>query len=1049
MNSTSNPTPNPGKIVRSYTRKAPLDPNPTIPAPPPNHDLYRPEPSSWTPAPSTFVSPDHNFSHVQQRLHAATRTADEILECKFRAMDEFLQNYPFDSIGDFLSVLFYNRPHGESDPRGITHAIAVAQFLRGRTDIKMSEILPLIYHHRCSYPAKDSSRLPEREMMFCTTREAGTIHHARPFISTWAAKLVAAEARKQIGCATRDDPEDPDARVQLRASTNGRGKAAVHVVTWDDFKNFSIQRLAEMFRLKLSLPMFLSQYMSAPKEKGAFIVRKRRPYPMIQVAAISSFIITRNQYATGHMAMLLGIWHFVCKSHVDVKRVYCRFGNTVADTTARAALRSMTADGMEKMRADTQDANTRGETEHCLLLDNVQEYDRVYEPGLGLQNRLKVGTAGTKVKLQPCAPGAFDARDYYARVARKERKNMTVTSIFADIDWDHEQRVRRLHWVRVLADFIPQLHPLRLEITALFRTAPIARQPMPDDQPPTECQPLMLNSERETESQGMLRAVEDFDKQIGVDIETNPHSLSWIRGDGASYAQIWHTGATDLNSIAENHYGPATSSDPSLLSKASNCAGLKRPSNVKSCDYYPTVRNLSVIWTAHILDCWRLFYETDDLEKYFAGLETAGKLPDLDTILDDATTLADRYTSQAAIQNSMRTAEATSPKNPNPVPVGTPWSARGSSDSAADINTADTPPSHKENPGFTGDRVLRNSEIFLLEFGRWIEMAWSVSEGDIGRVWEIIKIWIFKFAGSSHQNYMKYLLEFYCLLRYEASEGLSDAIFDNLLLRIDTELGKCIPGDLLQEHYNKWLQAMSRRHGGVFDDSSFRQTVSPNVEHFLRFKENIETAFNLKRRGKAHTSPHQRPELRLLLTMFKDEEVHTFRAGRSMGHAAVNQFARGVRQLDEGKLQDFIESTTCLDESSERIASPAPSSADSDDAVATSPCFDSPTPSSSSSEDSDRSDAASENSVASIASLESVLSSPIDPNEPENDGVDMSDVPRSSGSFSALYIDDEGNLQHDEEEEDEDELNDAQLGDEEENEEEESTSDNDCVEDEL
>ncbi|KAJ7328681.1 hypothetical protein DFH08DRAFT_940394 [Mycena albidolilacea] len=490
MNSSQNPTPNLGRIVRSYTKKAPLDPNPTIPAPPPNHDLYRPEPSSWTPAPSTFVSPDHDFSHVQQRLRAATRTADEILECKFRAMDDFLQNYPFDSIGDFLSVLFYNRPHGESDPRGVTHAIAVAQFLRGRTDIKI-------------YPAKDSSRLPEREMMFCTTREAGTIHHARPFISTWAAKLVAAEARKQIGRATRDDPEDPDARVQLRASTNGRGKASVHVVTWDDFKNFSIQRLAETFRLKLSLPMFLSQYMSAPKEKGAFIVRKRRPYPMIQVAAISSFIITRNQYATGHMAMLLGIWHFVCKSHVDVKRVYCRFGNTVADTTARAALRSMTADGMGKMRADTQDANTRGETEHFLLLDNVQEYDRVYEPGLGLQNRLKVGTAGTKVKLQPCAPGAFDARDYYARVARKERRTMTVTSIFADIDWNHEQRVRRLHWVRVLADFIPQLHSLRKDITALFRTAPIARRRMPDDQPPTECQPLMLNSERETESQGM------------------------------------------------------------------------------------------------------------------------------------------------------------------------------------------------------------------------------------------------------------------------------------------------------------------------------------------------------------------------------------------------------------------------------------------------------------------------------------------------------------------------------------------------------------------
>ncbi|KAJ7880810.1 hypothetical protein B0H14DRAFT_2247613, partial [Mycena olivaceomarginata] len=80
-------------------------------------------------------------------------------------------------------------------------------------------------------------------------------------------------------------------------------------------------------------------------------------------------------------------------------------------------------------------------------------------------------------------------------------------------------------------------------------------------------------------------------------------------------------------------------------------------------------------------------------------------------------------------------------KNPNPVPVGTPWTVRGSSDSTADINTMDTPPTlHKENPGFTGDRVLRNSEIFLLDFGWWIEMAWSISKGDIGHVWEIIKV---------------------------------------------------------------------------------------------------------------------------------------------------------------------------------------------------------------------------------------------------------------------------------------------------------------------
>ncbi|KAJ7193717.1 hypothetical protein GGX14DRAFT_537504 [Mycena pura] len=1040
-----------GKITRSYTRRPLLDPNPTIPAPPAASSLYRADQSTWTPPPAT-----------QPRLRARAQTVEDKLAAKFAAMDEFLLNSPFDSVGDFLAILFFNRPHGESDPRGSTHAAAVACFLRGRTKIRMSDVLPLMYQHRCSYPSKDSIHLHERELMFCTTGDASTIHHARPFISTWATRLVAAEARKQIGRTTTDDSDDPDFRVQLRACTNGRGKAAAHVVTWRDFRNFGIKTLAERFLVKLALPMFLTKYMSAPMKRGVFIERKQRPYPMVQVAALSSFIVSRNRYATGYMAMLLGIWHFVCKSHVDVKRVYCRFGNAVADSTARDALRSMTAADIKEMQADTLDANDRGETEHCLLLDNVQEYDRVYEPGLGRQSRLKVGTAGTKVKLQGCAPGAFSATDYYTRVARNERKTMTVRSLIDDIDWDHDK------------------------ICSLFRSTPIAKRRMPADHSPTQCQPLMVNSERETESQGMLRAVEDFDRQIGVDVERNPNLLSWIRGDGASYAQIlrlsrytapignfrnkiatpevWHTGATDLNSIAENHYGPATSSDPSSLSKASTCAGLKRPSNLKSCDYYPTVRSLTLIWTAHVLDCWRVFYGTEDLIEYFDGLEKANKLPNLDAILTTATTLVDRYTSQAALQNSLRASDATSIGNPNPVPVGSPWVARGGSGSLVDGSESKL---HQEHAGFTGDRVLRNSEIFLLEFGWWNEMAWAVPEGDIGRVWEIFKIWIFKFAGSSHQNYMKYLLEFYCLLRYESSKGLHDAILDNLLLRVKDELIKYKPADLHQEHYNKWLQEMSRRHGGEFDESFFRQIISPNVDHFLRFKKEMETAFNLVRRGKSHTSPHQRPELRLLLSMFKEEEIHLFRQGRSMGHAAVNQFSRGVRQLEEGKLHDFIDSTTCLgdffaaicgsvrEDSPEPDNSPtlSPSNSDNDtDSVrADSPASslsraDSPTPSSSGSEDSSASQSSSASSKASVASAEL---DPADPNEPENDGIDMSDEPRFSGSFNDMYIDDEMGLQINNNDEEEEEAGEEENEEEEDCDEEPDPANEDCEENEL
>lgn len=115
----------------------------------------------------------------------------------------------------------------------------------------------------------------------------------------------------------------------------------------------------------------------------------------------------------------------------------------------------------------------------------------------------------------------------------------------------------------------------------------------------------------------------------------------------------------------------------------------------------------------------------------------------------------------------------------------------------------------------------------------------------------------FTFAGSSHQNYMSYLLEVYRLLRHDASNDLRDSILNNWLRNLTGELGKWIEGDLLEEHYNRWLEDMikRRRRGGNFDDQFYRQTISPNVHHFLRLKEEIESAFELERRAKAHT-PH-------------------------------------------------------------------------------------------------------------------------------------------------------------------------------------------------
>jgi hypothetical protein len=148
--------------------------------------------------------------------------------------------------------------------------------------------------------------------------------------------------------------------------------------------------------------------------------------------------------------MALGVWHFAIKSHINVKCVYSRFGNIVSDNTVRNALDSMTGSSLSILQDSVGAATRRGQTEWCLILDNVQEYCPVYEGGIACESILKIGTAATAIHLDDCKPGAFDLEAHLLRVARMDRKQMTVETLRDDIDWDHLQNVQVLHWVQLV-----------------------------------------------------------------------------------------------------------------------------------------------------------------------------------------------------------------------------------------------------------------------------------------------------------------------------------------------------------------------------------------------------------------------------------------------------------------------------------------------------------------------------------------------------------------------------------------------------------------------
>ncbi|KAK7006681.1 hypothetical protein R3P38DRAFT_2555300 [Favolaschia claudopus] len=940
-------SPDENRPKRAY-RRLPQLTIPTIPS-------YDPDSASSSVSPTTSFTPSSATSSTQPSLRNPKRT-------KWQKVNDVLSKYGFRSLGDFLETLFYCHAGNEEDPRTPKHIAAVTSFLQGSSNVKMAHIIQLIYSHpqsRANYKYPD-----QVDAAFSSEIPLDDITFARPCLNAWAVRVVGDELHRRVG-RLAEKKHDLEQQRHIRATTNGR-KEGVRTMTWDD-THFTMQDLAARYRAADPLLWYITECCCAPRVKGKIVVRERRPHPPIQVAAISSFIVSRNSYAAGELALPLSIWHFSCGSHVDVKRVYCRLANITSTSTTHKALNSMSAADMVSLQHKTQAATERGESASGKIVDNIQYHDVIHEHGLGRENTMKVGTACTTFEFFDPQPGAFDAQDHVDRVCRQDRQKMTTDSIYHSIDWKHNGGVTDLHTVRVLADFSPHLSHLRPEISTRFRTT-YAKYRIPVHK--TILQPLGTNAERETTTQGMQQALLDFDQQMGIEPEKSDNILRWVRGDGASHATImglkkyvstslniydscrniistpetWHTKATDLNACASNHYGSAASKDPSSLSRSSNAANMKRPTNLKKCDFYPTSRSMTLIWEAQILDCWRVILGVDDVYEHFERLAQTNSLPTLDELLIKASTLRRCYASQTAYNESLSKSEydaakaedraprgstlAPSSSDPDPSPPAPPTEGDADADMPADgdeeshhtpeaqmqaesqtspLPNKNEPKTHVEEINFDGDRVLSNSILFIMEFGWWVELNYAIPEGDVGRVLEILKIFIFTFAGTTHQNYMRYMLDLYALLEFECSPALKNTLLNNYLLNLRGEVGTFVEGDLVQEWNIKWLTGMIKRKGGEFDEPFYRNTIAPNVLHFIKIKEDMESAFELTRRSKSHTSPHLRDETQMLLKLYKEDQLHSFHSGRSVGHAAVNRFERGYEALQGGKLGDYLE----------------------------------------------------------------------------------------------------------------------------------------------
>lgn len=308
----------------------------------------------------------------------------------------------------------------------------------------------------------------------------------------------------------------------------------------------------------------------------------------------------------------------------------------------------------------------------------------------------------------------------------------------------------------------------------------------------------------------------------------------------------------------------------------------------------------------------RLYYRQDNIFQYFENLEKESRLPTFEDLEKAGKVLYCNYTSARAQQRAMYGCQIGSSfataGTGSGIPLGTAWT-----------EPQPTPPvSHGPRmkreeplPIFKGDQVLARSIAFMRDTMISREAALASAEGDPGRLYEAIKVMLFTFAGSSHSNYTGYLLEMIVKLELESSPELKQALLRLSLVNLTGKEGHFSAGDFIQEYFNRLLEAVVQKKGVEYGDNFVRNIWSRNLHHVARLKSTWLDGVGLASQSNRHTNAKTTAEIRILMQVYRESELHSFRSGRTMDtDLFFDDFQTGARKLREGKLEKWITKTT-------------------------------------------------------------------------------------------------------------------------------------------
>ncbi|KAJ3779945.1 hypothetical protein GGU10DRAFT_397899 [Lentinula aff. detonsa] len=578
-------------------------------------------------------------------------------------------------------------------------------------------------------------------------------------------------------------------------------------------------------------------------------------------------LLDQHAAARNHCPPEIGMLLFSCDANQYLFAHGSRIGASVSYHAVLDALDHFAQADGESILAMAWDEDGSG----IVRFDNLQKQVHARYERVGWEARMIIGCAGTFCKAEGFTKEAVSLQKKREWLAKNLCATLTFNQLWDLIDHDYLSNVLPLLWLQILIDILSTIiseasRTYHSELHDLFLEFGIKQNASPRK---TRIFPLKSNAYNETITSNLLKALKDFLAQLGQTTESYLPGLILAGGDGLSYEQmiqlknylqfganefdrleiiepfleIWHTLWTNLSRIYEAHWVGLISADPSTLGFGANSLKRRAPGNVSKVDYYPYIDLLDSQVDARVLDIWSNEFRTKDLVADFELWSKTNKLP----------TMVDLH------QRS-----------------GTEWVAGKKDPSSSNLGLGakrGKTVEEKEKSVFEGDESLAWSTRLICDgLLSWLASD-SCRSGDIGCVWECMKMMTFTFAGSSHTKYTNYLLEMICNFELKASPELREFFLENWLISSNGRTFE--PGDLFQEQLQDELLGLTARSGN-------------------------------------HIAPSQIADIRKLMSMYQREELHLFQKGRQYEEAdslRVDDHGRGVLSLMEGRLEKWARET--------------------------------------------------------------------------------------------------------------------------------------------